>query len=207
MYSNAFNFTSFLDGGVDLRTGQYTVSCPLVTLRCFYNDEISHTIGLSFSIMDTSDNGFGAGWGLSGLSQYSDMTINPASPTMTLSTGETYQVIELNDRIELKDKKLNDVYVYRVDARTVNVVYKKGIIETLRKLSDGTPYKLTRIQFENGEYHDFQYLSYGPLTSLSSITDSVGNCRLRCVSLNNDGVINTIYSTVDKTRVLCYDHQ
>lgn len=191
MYSNAFNFSSFLDGGVDMRTGQYSVSLPLLTLHCLY-DDISHQIGLSFSMMNSSDSGFGLGWSLSGFSQYSDTQVKPASPTLTLSNGETYQAQEQGNDIILKDKKINDVYVTKVDNETVRIIYKQGIIETLTRVADGKPYQLTQIQFENGDAYTIEYQYFGALVLPKSITDANGVARLKLISLNNDGVINKV---------------
>ncbi|MCP2006269.1 UNVERIFIED_ORG: RHS repeat-associated protein [Buttiauxella agrestis ATCC 33320] len=205
MHSNAFNFTSFLQGGVDLRTGQYGISLPLVELHCVLDNDLSRSISLSFSMMNKYDSGYGMGWGLTGLSQYIDVLVNPQSPTLTLSTGETYQVNETDSQLQLTDRKLNDVFAQRIDDRTVCIIYKSGIIETLTRISDGDPFQLTRIQYENGQYFDINYQSFGSKTLPESITDSESVKRIRFVSLNSDGVISKIFVHTANNDELEYD--
>lgn len=64
IYSNAFNFSTYVNGRVDLRTGQYGMTIHLTTLRSQFNPHLSRDISLSFSMMNTTDTGFGTGWSL-----------------------------------------------------------------------------------------------------------------------------------------------
>ncbi|MGY3572245.1 hypothetical protein [Vibrio paucivorans] len=201
MYSNAFNFASFLQTGVDLRTGQYSASFPLVSLRSFHEQGSEHTLTLGFSMMNPLDVGFGIGWGLSGLSSYTDSDI-ATQPTLSLSTGETYLVEPLpseSGEVTLRDKKLNDVYVYKQDANTLLVAYKDGTLETLSRLASGVPFQQTVRQLPSGERFTFEYAPpIGQVMRLASILDSEGVERLRLDSSN--GVqVDTIYTRQSAT--------
>lgn len=65
IYSNAFNFSSYLRGAVDPRTGQYTSHIRLVTLYPKGPLEVSREIYLSFSMFSVERGGYGIGWRLS----------------------------------------------------------------------------------------------------------------------------------------------
>ena len=86
IHSNATNFQSFLQSGVDPRTGQYTLAIKLPTLAG--NDLIGPQLPLqlAFSPLNDQDSGFGKGWSL-GLTQYV-----PGSHMLTLHSGETFKV-------------------------------------------------------------------------------------------------------------------
>ncbi|MBA6092191.1 hypothetical protein H4C81_25470 [Pseudomonas monteilii] len=62
IHSNATNFQSFLQSGVDPRTGQYTLAIKLPTLAG--NDLIGPQLPLqlAFSPLNDQDSGFGKGW-------------------------------------------------------------------------------------------------------------------------------------------------
>jgi len=64
IYSNTFNFDSYLSGGIDPRTGQYSSSVQLATIAAEGPVEARRDITLSFSIMEARDNGYGLGWTL-----------------------------------------------------------------------------------------------------------------------------------------------
>lgn len=168
MYSNAFNFSSYLDGSVDVRTGQFNASINLVTLRSLLNSDLDRSISLSYSMMNAGWTGYGTGWNLV-LSSYDDVNL-----TMTLADGRGFKVIAFsgeNQQASFEDKKINDFYAEEMDDVTVNIVYKDGTTETLKKIFPELPYVLTLITFENGEYFSFDYNNYG---RLSSITDTYG---------------------------------
>ncbi len=64
LHSNAFNFSGFLTGGVDPRTGTYTCSLTLGELRSNFLQGPSLPIRLFFNPLQTHDGGFGKGWSL-----------------------------------------------------------------------------------------------------------------------------------------------
>ncbi|MDE9486403.1 RHS repeat-associated core domain-containing protein [Xenorhabdus bovienii] len=199
IYSNAFNFSTYVNGGVDLRTGQYGVTIHLTTLRSQFNPHLSRDISLSFSMMNTTDTGFGTGWSLHN-SEYYDSAVKP-QPTVFLSSGERYQVEpadEPNGYIAFKDKKLKDTYIRTTHERQISIVYKIGMTETLTRMADGKPFRLTRLDFENGEWFDFHYNPENP-DVLASITDTHGTALLRLTSHDNH-TIDTAYVRMAEDR-------
>ncbi|POP94095.1 hypothetical protein CXB40_27785, partial [Pseudomonas syringae pv. avii] len=84
LHSNAFNFMSFLNSGVDPRTGLYTASISLPELKA--NDLAGPLvpIALAFSPLNTQDSGYGFGWNLQ-LSQF-----DPVTRMLSLSSGESF---------------------------------------------------------------------------------------------------------------------
>ena len=90
VHSNAFNFMSFVQSGVDPRTGQYTVSITLPDIKTNGLRGPGFPLALNYNPLNTQDSGFGLGWNL-GLSQYT-----PGSQILALSTGETFKVDDSN---------------------------------------------------------------------------------------------------------------
>lgn len=161
VYSNAFNFSSYLNGAVDLRTGQYGCAIHLATLAPRGPLEVSRDLKLSFSMLSSSGSGhYGAGW------RMSNTEFDPGRSRLTLLTGEQFQTQSLPSvgrTLVIKDRKLQDVVVKRVAEAKLHVIYKDGTVEELGRPSSSGPYKITAIQFENGERLNFRYLGGGPL--------------------------------------------
>ena len=161
IYSNAFNFSTHLNGVVDLRTGQYACRIQLATLYPQGALTVSREISLSFSMLNSQLSGnYGAGWHLS------NTEFDVATSRLTLLTGEQFQTQGLpsvGGILVVKDRKLKDVVVKRVAESVLHVIYKEGTIEILGRPSSSGPYKITAIQFGNGERLSFRYLDGGPL--------------------------------------------
>ena len=166
VYSNAFNFNSRLNGVVDTRTGQYVCRIALATLYPQGPLEISREIALSFSLLNSDVSGnYGAGWRLD------NTEFDLATSKLTLLTGEQYQTHGLPSvgrTLVIKDRKLKDLVVQRVGESTLHVIYKDGTLEILGRPSSSGPYKITAIQFENGERLRFSYLQGGPLERIQN---------------------------------------
>ena len=64
VHSNAFNFLSFLNSGVDPRTGLYTVAINLPTVLANNLAGPAPSIGLAFNPLSSQDVGWGLGWSL-----------------------------------------------------------------------------------------------------------------------------------------------
>ncbi|TKD08515.1 hypothetical protein [Polyangium fumosum] len=132
IYSNAFNFGSYLSGAVDPRTGQYSVAIPFVQIRPPNLDDLSRSIGITFSALRLENRGFGIGWSMSLCSL--DLTNN--QNVLTLSDGRSFQGNSLPpDGYDLtfKDQKLKDFRVTKIDANTFDVISKDGVVERLVK--------------------------------------------------------------------------
>jgi hypothetical protein len=158
IYSNAFNFSSYLSGSVDPRTGQYGPQIRLATLNPRGALEVSRDITLSFSMFSTERNGYGIGWHLS------NTEFDVISVKLTLLSGEQFQTHGLpsvGGTVAIKDRKLKDVVVKRPDATTLHVIYKDGTVEVLQRTGSTVPYRIVAMWFENGERLTFRYGAAG----------------------------------------------
>lgn len=154
LYSNAFNFNSYLSAGVDPRTGQYSASLNLITLSPFNIQGSSYLIKLSFSIFNDLNNGFGTGWNLS------STRYDLKNRLLTRNNGESFksEVVIPGKEVVFLDKKLN---TFRLLSQSHNLFYlynKDGTVETLQKVGLNSELLVTTaVTFENGESYDFIY--------------------------------------------------
>lgn len=126
IYSQAVNFDSFLNKGVDPRTGQYTCTItiyesPVETRNCPPLD-----LSIGYSPLNAEDVGFGRGWSLN-LSSYQHRS---QLKTLSLSTGEQYQVTETTSFVTVKDQKLQSFQFKKISSG-YELVHKSGQIEIL----------------------------------------------------------------------------
>ncbi len=166
IYSNAFNFSSYSNGSVDLRTGQYSAVIKLATIRSSSSLESSRDISLTFSMMNTNNEGFGKGWSL-GRSEY-----NTANSIFQLLSGGSFRSEPMPPEgysFRFKDKKLKDIVVNKIANDRIEIIYKDGIIETLQRPSPSANYKTYEIIFENGEIYRFYYTPNEQLQRISNV--------------------------------------
>lgn len=188
LYSNAFNFASYLSTGVDPRTGQYTASIEILTLHPFNLEEGSYPLSLSFSMYNTLNNGFGIGWKLS--ATYYDIK----NRLLVFNNGETYKslAIEIGKEIDFIDRKLKNFKLLSEDNNTFFIYHKNGIIEKLEKVSLSQSRAVTTsLLFENGERFDFFY----------DVNISGTPCLTKIIHHQTELTILTLYytgSTCDK---------
>ena len=83
--SNATNFTSYVQSGVDPRTGQHSFSVTLARLRPRYLTGVERAVALRFSVMQTENLGYGLGWSV-GTTQFD------TDQSITLGDGGSFQV-------------------------------------------------------------------------------------------------------------------
>lgn len=160
VYSNAFNFSSYLNGSVDPRTGQYGCQISLVQLSPQGPLEVSRSIVLSFSMLSPRPTPYGAGWRLS------NTEFDLSNSQLTLLSGERFKtegMPSVGSKMVLKDRKLEDLVVKRENETTLHVIYLDGTIEVLQRTSTSLPYRITSIKFENGEVLTFRYTEGGSL--------------------------------------------
>lgn len=186
VYSNAFNFNSYLSGSVDPRTGQYTSQIKLATLSPQGPLEVSRDVMLFFSMLSVNDSSYGKGWHLS--STEFDVRLS----RLSLMSGEQYQAQRLpavGGTMLFTSRKLKDLVVKRPDAETLHVIYKDGTLEILKSYNTGDPYRINAIQFENGERFTFRY-ALGK--NLDRIFDHNGNeLLILAYSGNNLSMVDT----------------
>ncbi|HCV39009.1 RHS repeat protein [Pseudomonas vlassakiae] len=125
VHSNAFNFMSFIDGGVDPRTGQYnvTLKLPAISGNALQGPEFEPS--LFYSPLNREDSGYGLGWNLQ-LSQYT-----PHNQVLSLASGETYKITDRGSSpMGLLEQKLAGFYVY-AEGDGLRVEHRSGLVEIL----------------------------------------------------------------------------
>lgn len=174
VHSNAFNFMSYLMGGVDPRTGQYSVAINLPELKT--NDLVGPIVPLSlvFSALNMRDTGFGPGWSLQ------QTEYNLVNNVLSLSSGETFRVTgaTANGQLTMGEKKLDSFRVYK-EGEEYRVVYKTGVTEVLRVF--GSLALPVRVYSREGRQVSLDYKPYKDSYVLSHIKDGRGDTLLDLV--------------------------
>ena len=151
LHSGAFNFSSFIQSGVDPRTGSY--SCNLALNEVLGNRLCGPTVPLAlvFSAFNSRNSGLGTGWSLP-LSSY-----NRTNHKLSLSSGTCYHVHTHGTTVSLLDKKLDTVKVH-VHEDTWVIEHKNGTVEELTRPSeDDDEWLPSRIFSPEGRYISFFY--------------------------------------------------
>lgn len=131
VHSNAFNFMSFVQGGVDSRTGQYSLTIELPGMPANYLNGPNLPLHITFNPMNPEDSGFGAGWRL-GLSEY-DLD----SQMLSLYSGEQFKVVDNGPgrKGRVPERKIDSFHFEHVlvEGETrYRVAHKSGLIELLK---------------------------------------------------------------------------
>ncbi|KAF7947261.1 uncharacterized protein EAE97_004510 [Botrytis byssoidea] len=132
IYSQGFNFSDFLQKGVDPRTGQYTCMVDLYEVPIQARNCPPFKFSLSFHPLNTQDIGLGQGWRFN-LPSYEHRQSNRV---VSLSTGESYRVTETSSTIFTPDQKLKSSNFKKLDANTYQIIYKSGQIENLSSFNN-----------------------------------------------------------------------
>ncbi|MGT3070835.1 RHS repeat domain-containing protein [Pseudomonas putida] len=130
VHSNAFNFMSFVQGGVDPRTGQYNVSLALPELVANHLNGPNLPLRIGFNPMNPEDSGFGAGWRLN-LSEY-----DPQSQMLSLHSGERFKVFDNGpgEQPVIPERKIDSFHFENISAGSTTlyrVAHKSEMIEVL----------------------------------------------------------------------------
>ncbi len=187
--SNAMNFLSFMKGGVDPRTGQYTMSISLPDL--VGNGQLEHPLKLQldFNPLNRDDSGYGNGWNLN-LSQYS-----ASNQRLSLSTGESFSLGDSSSgqRLFVEEQKLPSFNVYKEGKhdldriRRLRVMHRSGLVEILEFLNagEGEPSQgvALPVEIHSPQGHRL-YLTYKPFVGnhhvLDTVTDGEGELLFKC---------------------------
>lgn len=136
VHSNAFNFLSFVQTGVDPRTGLYTVSVSLPEVKTNDLSGPAVPLTLTFNPLNTLDSGFGLGWNLA-LTQYT-----PSNQVLSVHSGESFKVTSRAPgnpaRMLMKEQKIENFQLYDIsgDPRgDFKVVHKSGLVEILKLMA------------------------------------------------------------------------
>ncbi|UFH48279.1 hypothetical protein [Pseudomonas sp. KNUC1026] len=132
IHSNAFNFSSFLQGGVDPRTGLYTCSLALPDLKANALRGPVLPMRLSYSPMSNMNAGFGAGW---------DLNLTCFEPDgnhmLNLHTGERFKVTGSGATPEILERKLLNFKFHQDSDTEWRVIHLNGLVEYLESMGDG----------------------------------------------------------------------
>ncbi|KAL6910210.1 hypothetical protein GGI43DRAFT_426984 [Trichoderma evansii] len=121
LYSQGFNFSSFIQKDVDPRTGQYTCAIAVYETPAEHRNCPSLHLSLFYNPINTEDVGLGKGWSFN-LSSYQH---RPPKKCLFLSTGENYQVTETRSALQVEDQKLKS-FQFRKNGNQYEVVHKSG---------------------------------------------------------------------------------
>jgi YD repeat-containing protein len=195
VHSNAFNFMSFMQGGVDPRTGQYTVSLSLPDVKTNDLQGPGLPLSLGFNPLNSVDSGYGRGWNLQ-LSQY-DISKN----IISLSTGETFarssQDAEGPDgraRMWFGEQKLDTFHCYAVTAvgggKHYWVMHKSGLKEVLAPQAGGVALPI-EIHAPSGHKVTLSYNTFATNESiLNEVKDAAGITLLK---VKRDTALNQVH--------------
>ncbi|RQP97317.1 hypothetical protein DF107_23800 [Burkholderia stagnalis] len=164
VHSNAFNFLSFVDAGVDPRTGFYTFSIALPNVMANALTGPALPMSLAFNPLQTDDRGVGIGWSLR-VSQY-----DRVAKQLRLSTGETYRAVDTGPRIVVEDQKLRNFRVDKIDGDLL-VVYKSGVAERLSNAGTHDVYLPSTIHSPEGRALSLRYTMFRGHRLLSEVSD------------------------------------
>lgn len=178
LYSQARNFLSHVNAGVDVRTGQFTlaITLPVGSANNLMGPELSAT--LTFSSMASAINtGFGLGWSL--VFSELDLRLNQ-QPTLRLSTGELYSVdldksdFNIDGRLVFLDQKLDSFFVTKRRPDYFEIVMKSGVVERLYTQADPGIYVTKEIRTQEGRqaFLDWVTSPANQTSVLSAIRDS-----------------------------------
>ncbi|WP_434672593.1 RHS repeat domain-containing protein [Pseudomonas sp. R1-15] len=173
VHSNAFNFMSFIQTGVDPRTGIYTVSLSLRELLSNHLRGPSLPLVLSYNPMNTIDSGYGKGWNLQ-LSQYT-----PSTQVVSVYSGETFKVTGpyegVANRRRMKEQKIENFQFYELSASQFKIVHKSGLVEWLEP-KGASPQTAVPVRIFSPQGHEISldYIVVNGEPMLSAIRDDNG---------------------------------
>lgn len=169
VHSNAFNFMSFIQNGVDPRTGQYTLSINLPALKSHDLNGPELPISLNYNALNTADTGYGLGWDVK-LSQYT-----PSTRILSLSTGETFRVTGGGSEPLIREKKLDSFHFFDDGAGVYRVVHKSGLVEHLKTYGTSSQVALPYIiEAAQGHRVTLGYTAFAGTPMLASVSDDGG---------------------------------
>ncbi|KVK96214.1 RHS repeat protein [Burkholderia ubonensis] len=166
IYSNASNFPGAVQGGVDPRTGYFGCTIRLATLKgnALAGPDVALT--LIYGALNTANAGFGQGWALN-LSRYDRST-----RTLSLSTGETFKIVEAGTNLIIPDQKLVSFKFELLDSGDYQVTHKSGLVELLSNRNDAYAVKVpTRLIAPSGRHVTLSWQPAGTARHLVAIRD------------------------------------
>ncbi|XXG98285.1 DNA replication protein psf2 [Hypoxylon texense] len=166
LYSQGFSFGSYVQDGVDPRTGQYTCTVEIYKAPAKIRNCAPLRLSLLYDPLNPRDDGFGPGWSFN-LSSYQ----HRQSKTLILSTGERFQAEEATNDIIVKDQKLKGFLLKKKDYG-YQVIHKDGQVEVLSNASNTYDRSVpVQLYAPNGRLLNFSWTRFGEQPRLQSIQD------------------------------------
>jgi RHS repeat-associated protein len=122
-FSGSDNFVDAIQGGVDPRTGLFSVSVPLVHLHSNKLSGPELALTLRHTPLSSINEGFGRGFMLN-LTRY-----NSDTGELSLSTGENYRIMS-KDSPQMQKRFINFIFK-KTETNRYEIIYKSGLIEYL----------------------------------------------------------------------------
>ncbi|MFF7707799.1 hypothetical protein [Pseudomonas sp. NPDC007930] len=179
LHSNAFNFLSYVQGGVDPRTGQYTLALELPGVAA--NDLAGPLLplSLSFSPLAPLDTGFGIGWSLN-LSHVD--SASGGLGTVRVNNGESYRItgtVSGSDELVMAEQKLPSFRLFRLGTGQYRLVHRDGQVEYLGNPGFGSLAVPRRIETPRGHGADLTYAPFNGNPRLQRVVDDSGRVLLQ----------------------------
>lgn len=181
LHSNATSFLSFLEHGVDPRTGQYTLHIALPDLLGNDLQSPDFRLQLNFNPLNVGDSGYGSGWNLN-LSQYTG-----DNQVLSLHSGESFKLEDSNHpsgRLAVPEQKLASFNVYPMGGKNLHtltglrVMHRSGLVEILKL--KGNVALPTEIYSPQGQKLLLDYTAFGTdQWLLDTVTDGLGTLLLQ----------------------------
>ncbi|PYI08541.1 hypothetical protein BO78DRAFT_468512 [Aspergillus sclerotiicarbonarius CBS 121057] len=166
IYSQGFNFNTYIEKGVDPRTGQYNCAIALYEVPASVRNCPPFNLSLNYNPLNSEDVGLGKGWSFGNLSSYDHRT----GKTLVLSTGENYKVTETSSSVFMTDQKLKSFVFQKTGTYSYRVALKSGQVEVLSNLNN--VYKTsvpTNIYGANGRSLQLSWVRSGEQPRLSKV--------------------------------------
>jgi len=147
LQANAHNFNSYIESGVDPRTGTYSFSFSLSDMLANNLSGPAFSLKLGFDLFNRKDQGFGLNWAIP--VTYFD---NKAQ-TLYLSNGTSYKAKYVDGTFMLLDNKVKDITIRRYELSNELIVeHKSGVIEVLSsRLAPANVWRVGKIFSPSGK--------------------------------------------------------
>ncbi|MEN5240933.1 hypothetical protein ABE459_25930, partial [Pseudomonas sp. TWI923] len=185
LHSNAFNFMGYLQGGVDPRTGQYTVSISLLEAKVNALQGPDLPLALFFSPLNPFDSGYGLGWNLQ-LSQY-----DTATQVVSAHSGGSFRRTgSEGSRLLMREQKIDDFRLFDEGGGNYRLVHRSGLVERLVKQPGSDLALPQEVYGDKGHVLKLEYLQFRD-------KDNKIHPRLALIKDHNDKVVLRIDRQTD----------
>ncbi|PLB53948.1 RHS repeat protein [Aspergillus steynii IBT 23096] len=165
IYSQAFNFNSYVEKGVDPRTGQHNCTISLYEMPNEARNSPPLKLSLHYNPLNSDDVGLGQGWSFGNISSY-----DQGSKTLVMSTGENYKVTETTSSVRMTDQKLKNFVFQKASTTSYRVTLKSGQVEVLSNFNNRTSVSVpTDIYGANGRSLKLSWVFSGSQPRLSKV--------------------------------------